>query len=124
VARHSGIAATFDPALMRKFGEVASAEYRALGITTALSPQIDLTTEPRWSRFDGTMGEDPDLATDMARAYVDGFQTSEGADHISGGWGYHSVNAMVKHWPGGGPEKEEGMVITDTVHTLSTLAIT
>jgi len=100
-----GIAATFDPALMRKFGEVASAEYRALGITTALSPQIDLTTEPRWSRFDGTMGEDPDLATDMARAYVDGFQTSEGADHISGGWGYHSVNAMVKHWPGGGPEE-------------------
>jgi beta-glucosidase len=100
-----GIAATFDPDLMRKFGEVASAEYRALGITTALSPQIDLATEPRWSRFDGTMGEDPGLAADMARAYVDGFQTSEGAEHISGGWGYHSVNAMVKHWPGGGPEE-------------------
>ena len=98
-----GIAASFDPGLMKKFGEVASAEYRALGITTALSPQIDLATEPRWSRFDGTMGEDPDLGADMARAYVDGFQTSEGADHISDGWGYHSVNAMVKHWPGGGP---------------------
>ncbi|NLJ44921.1 MAG: glycoside hydrolase family 3 protein [Bacteroidales bacterium] len=100
-----GIAATFDPSLMRKFGEVASAEYRALGITTALSPQIDLATEPRWSRFDGTMGEDPQLAADMARAYVDGFQTSSGSDEISGGWGYHSVNAMVKHWPGGGPEE-------------------
>jgi beta-glucosidase len=100
-----GIAATFDPSLMRKFGEVASAEYRALGITTALSPQIDLATEPRWSRFDGTMGENPRLAADMARAYVDGFQTSSGADNISGGWGYHSVNAMVKHWPGGGPEE-------------------
>jgi len=100
-----GIAASFDPALMRKFGEVASAEYRALGITTALSPQIDLATEPRWSRFEGTMGEDPELAADMARAYVDGFQTSEGAEQISGGWGYHSVNAMVKHWPGGGPEE-------------------
>lgn len=100
-----GIAASFDPELMKKFGEVASAEYRALGITTALSPQIDLATEPRWSRFDGTMGEDPDLSADMARAYVDGFQTSEGTDHISGGWGYHSVNAMVKHWPGGGPEE-------------------
>jgi beta-glucosidase len=100
-----GIAATFNPELMRKFGEVASAEYRAMGITTALSPQIDLATEPRWSRFNGTMGEDPDLATDMARAYVDGFQTSEGSYHISGGWGFHSVNAMVKHWPGGGPEE-------------------
>ena len=100
-----GLAASFDPELMRKFGQVASSEYRALGITTALSPQIDLATEPRWSRFDGTMGEDPDLAADMARAYVDGFQTSEGAENIHDGWGYHSVNAMVKHWPGGGPEE-------------------
>ena len=85
---------------MQQFGEIASKEYRALGIATALSPQIDLATEPRWSRFDGTMGEDPDLASDLARAYVDGFQSSE-----NGGWGFESVNAMVKHWPGGGPEE-------------------
>jgi beta-glucosidase len=95
-----GIAATFDPAMMKKFGEIASKEYRALGIATALSPQIDLATEPRWSRFNGTMGEDPDLATDLARAYVDGFQSTNGGD-----WGFESVNAMVKHWPGGGPEE-------------------
>ncbi|APA63725.1 glycoside hydrolase family 3 protein [Maribacter sp. 1_2014MBL_MicDiv] len=95
-----GIAATFDPALMKQFGEIASKEYRALGIATALSPQIDLATEPRWSRFDGTMGEDPDLATDLAKAYVDGFQSTDGGD-----WGMQSVNAMVKHWPGGGPEE-------------------
>jgi beta-glucosidase len=38
----------------------------------------------------------------MARAYVDGFQTSEGDAAIAGGWGYESVNTMVKHWPGGG----------------------
>lgn len=95
-----GIAASFDPTLMKQFGEIASKEYRALGIATALSPQIDLATEPRWSRFDGTMGEDPDLATDMARAYVDGFQSTNG-----NGWGFASVNAMVKHWPGGGPEE-------------------
>ena len=100
-----GIAATFDPEVMRLFGEIASIEYRALGVATALSPQIDLATEPRWSRFSGTMGEDPSLATDMARAYVDGFQTSAGDHEILNGWGYHSVNAMVKHWPGGGPEE-------------------
>ncbi|MBK7871413.1 MAG: glycoside hydrolase family 3 C-terminal domain-containing protein [Saprospiraceae bacterium] len=100
-----GIAATFDPAIMKKFGEIAATEYRAMGIATALSPQIDLATEPRWSRFDGTMGEDPDLATDLAKAYVDGFQTSTGKDEIKNGWGYKSVNAMVKHWPGGGPEE-------------------
>ena len=97
-----GIAATFDPAVMEQFGQIASEEYRALGIATALSPQIDIATEPRWGRFNGTFGEDPDLSTDMARAYVDGFQTSEGADEIENGWGYKSVNAMIKHWPGGG----------------------
>jgi len=64
-----------------------------------------LATEPRWSRFNGTMGEDPGLAAEMARAYVDGFQTSTGEKEIAGGWGYQSVNAMVKHWPGGGPEE-------------------
>ncbi len=97
-----GLAATFDPALVRRFGDIASKEYRALGIATALSPQIDLATEPRWNRFVGTFGEDPDLDTDMARAYVDGFQTTEGTRD---GWGGESVNAMVKHWPSGGPEE-------------------
>jgi beta-glucosidase len=100
-----GIAASFDPQLMKQFGEIASVEYRALGIATALSPQIDLASEPRWGRFNGTMGGDPDLSADLARAYVDGFQTSEGDHEILDGWGYHSVNAMVKHWPGGGPEE-------------------
>ena len=80
---------------------MASQEYRALGIATALSPQVDLATEPRWSRFMGTFGEGVELDTDMARAYCDGFQTSYGDREIRDGWGYDSVNAMVKHWPGG-----------------------
>ena len=97
-----GLAATFDPAIVEQFGHTASEEYRALGIATALSPQIDLATEPRWSRFNGTFGEDPELDIAMARAYVDGFQTTDGS---ADGWGNQSVNAMVKHWPSGGPEE-------------------
>lgn len=97
-----GLAASFDPELVKQFGEIASREYRALGMATALSPQVDLATDPRWYRFSGTFGEQPELATAMARAYVDGFQTSSAAKEISDGWGYESVNAMVKHWPGGG----------------------
>lgn len=93
-----GLAATFDPAVVREFGRIASQEYRALGLATALSPQIDLGTDPRWYRFSSTWGNEPALVTDLARAYVDGFQGS-GDD---GGWGIRSVNAMVKHWPGGG----------------------
>ena len=100
-----GLAATFDPEVVRTFGDIASQEYRAMGISTALHPQIDLGTEPRWFRIYMTFGESPELTTDMARAYVDAFQTSTGKDEIAGGWGYKSVNAMVKHWPSGGPEE-------------------
>ncbi|MBQ9215735.1 MAG: glycoside hydrolase family 3 protein [Prevotella sp.] len=97
-----GLAATFDPLLMRRFGEIASEEYRALGIATALSPQVDIATDPRWIRFSGTFGEDPQLATEMARAYCDGFQTTPETK----GWGTKSVNAMVKHWYGYGAQEE------------------
>jgi beta-glucosidase len=89
-----GMAASFDPNLVEKFGAIAAAEYRALGITTALSPQIDIATEPRWARFSGTFGESPNLSAAMAQAYCNGFQSDN--------WGLSSVNAMVKHWPGGG----------------------
>ena len=97
-----GLAATFDPAVVEGFGKIAADEYRALGITTALSPQVDIATEPRWSRFEGTFGESPALSAAMAQAYCNGFQTSVGAKEITNGWGFGSVNAMVKHWPGGG----------------------
>ncbi|MBC7745515.1 MAG: glycoside hydrolase family 3 C-terminal domain-containing protein [Flavobacterium sp.] len=97
-----GLAATFNPAIVQQFGTIAASEYRALGIATALSPQIDMGSDPRWSRINNTFGEDPQLSADMARAYVDGFQTSTGINEIKNGWGYTSVNAMIKHWPGGG----------------------
>ncbi|WP_062318119.1 glycoside hydrolase family 3 N-terminal domain-containing protein [Demequina maris] len=93
-----GLAATFDTEIMRQFAEMSSAEYRALGISTALGPQIDLATEPRWLRVGGTFGEDVDLSSEMAAAYVAGTQGSEGTD----AWGSESVNAMIKHWTGEG----------------------
>lgn len=92
-----GLAATFDSSIAKAFGEVASKEYRALGMTLTLSPQVDLGTEPRWMRIIGSFGENPELSRDMSKAYIDGFQTSE-----NGGWGNDSVVAMAKHWPGGG----------------------
>ena len=94
-----GMAATFDVQLMKEFAGVIAREYRALGITQALGPQIDLATDPRWMRLEDTMGADVDMVTAFAKAYCDGLQTTEGAE---GGWGKDSVAAMVKHWPGGG----------------------
>lgn len=94
-----GMAATFDVELEQKYAEIVAKEYRAMGFTTALSPQIDIATEPRWGRFSGSYGEDSRLAADMARAYCDGLQTTEGSED---GWGSESVIAMAKHWPGAG----------------------
>ena len=94
-----GFAACFDPEVAGQFAKDASREYRALGITTALGPQIDLCTEPRWMRFVDTLGENLEMTKKMVKAYCDGMQTTKNSEN---GWGYDSVNTMVKHWPGGG----------------------
>ena len=95
-----GIAATFDPDLCENYAQIISKEYRALGITTALSPQVDVGTEPRWMRIEDTYGAHPDLVADLGRAYCDGMQSDP---ENGGNWGCGSVAAMAKHWPGGGP---------------------
>ncbi len=92
----TGLAAIGDPALTRRFGEIARQEYRAVGIHQALSPMADLATEPRWSRINGTFGEDPDLVGKMVKAYVQGFQGGETGMRPDG------VSAVVKHWVGYG----------------------
>jgi beta-glucosidase len=66
----------------------------------ALSPQADLATEPRWSRVNGTFGEDAELAGRLVRAYVEGFQG--GPDGVA----RDGVATVVKHWVGYGAAKE------------------
>ena len=93
-----GFAATRDSNLIYEFGQVASAEYRAVGFRTGLHPMSDLATEPRWARNFGTFGSDADLSSEMTLAYMKGFQ----GDQID----ENSVHTMVKHFPGGGPQKD------------------
>ena len=94
-----GMAATFSVDTCRRFADVVRQEYRALGISTALGPQIDLATEPRWMRAVDTFGGQVERATALARTFCDGLQTTPGSPT---GWGAGSVIAMAKHWPGGG----------------------
>ncbi len=98
-----GMAATFSPELVKKFARIAAKEYRALGITTELGPQLDLGTEPRWMRVADTYGQSSQLVTDYAKAYCEGLQNDTDGTDQNAGWGSGSVAAMVKHWPGGGP---------------------
>ena len=112
-----GMAALFDPERVREYAAIISREYRALGITTVLGPQIDISTEPRWMRLQDTWGPSSRLVSDYTRAYCDGMQTTLPAGEQPGdafgvpagvpsrtdeGWGSDSVATMVKHWPGGG----------------------
>ena len=96
------LAATFDSALVARYGEVASEELRAMGISTLLAPQVELATEPRWMRVHETFGESSKLAIDLTLAYIGSLQRSSGDDVVEGAWGRKSVNAMAKHWPGSG----------------------
>ena len=109
-----GFAACFDPEVAGQFAKDASREYRALGITTALGPQIDLCTEPRWMRFVDTLGEEVEMSKKLTKAYCDGMQTTEGE---ADGWGKDSVNIR---WSNTGraaaPERPDAM---HTMHSDS-----
>lgn len=94
-----GMMATGSSDLLRAYADAVRQEYRALGITTALGPQVDLATEPRWMRAIDTFGGDVEKVIEAAKIVIDGLQTTPGA---ADGWGQGSVIAMVKHWPGGG----------------------
>nr|WP_254700893.1 glycoside hydrolase family 3 N-terminal domain-containing protein [Curtobacterium pusillum] len=93
-----GFAAIGSPERLERFADVARQEYTAVGLRIALHPQIDLATEPRWSRISGTFGEDADLTSRLVVGYIRGFQGDE--------LGTDSVATMVKHFPGGGPQKD------------------
>ena len=95
-----GFAAIGDPALVREFASIAAAEYRAVGIHMALSPQADLATEPRWPRINGTFGSDPVTVSELAGAYVEGFQGGRDGPRTTG------VATVVKHWVGYGAQPE------------------
>ncbi|MFE7580448.1 glycoside hydrolase family 3 protein [Streptomyces gardneri] len=93
-----GLAAVGDPELVLAFADTVRREYLSVGFRTALHPQIDLATEPRWARQSGTFGSDAKLTGELVRAYVHGLQGES--------LGKDSVAAMVKHFPGGGPQKD------------------
>lgn len=100
-----GLAATFDPELVGEFARTHGDEYRALGVTMQVGPQIDLATEPRWKRITGTFGEDPQLAIDMVKELINGFQSTYDAEGNDIGWGVDSVNTQIKHlWGEGAAE--------------------
>ena len=93
-----GFGAIGDEKLTREFADDVRQEYIAVGIREALHPQVDLATEPHWPRISGTFGEDAQLTSKMAKAYILGLQ----GDKLDS----NGVATVTKHFPGGGPQFE------------------
>lgn len=89
-----GFGAIGDSVVVQEYAEIVREEYNALGIKVALGPMADVATEPRWTRVNGTFGENASVNAQLTAAYIKGLQ----GDSINS----NSVMAMVKHFPGSG----------------------
>ncbi|HOI88836.1 MAG TPA: glycoside hydrolase family 3 N-terminal domain-containing protein, partial [Lentimicrobium sp.] len=72
-----GLAATWNPALAERAGEITAYESRAAGCPWTFSPVLDLGMDPRWPRQWETFGEDPLLGALMGEALIKGLQGKE-----------------------------------------------
>ncbi|QNP55446.1 glycoside hydrolase family 3 N-terminal domain-containing protein [Tessaracoccus defluvii] len=77
-----GQAATWDPSMSRRVGELAARQARSVGIHLFLSPVLDLARDIRWGRVHETYGEDAELATRMGIGFVRGVQGDDGDSGI------------------------------------------
>lgn len=68
------LAATWNPALVRRVGAAIGQEARAHGADLLLAPTINIVRTPRWGRNFETYSEDPWLTSRIAIGYVRGVQ--------------------------------------------------
>lgn len=67
-----GQASTWNPALLEKMGKAIASEVRLQGGHIAYGPVLDLALDPRWSRVEESMGEDPVLSGILGAAICKG----------------------------------------------------
>lgn len=72
---------------------------KAEGLHIMYGPQVDMATDPRWPRTNGTYGERTDVTSDITEALIKGYQN--GDDGLNEG----SVVLTVKHFPGDAPSE-------------------
>jgi len=89
-----GLSAMHDLKLTREFADIARQEWLAVGLRKGYMYMADLATEPRWSRVNGTFGEDAEWVAKMITEIILGFQGKKLSST--------SVALTTKHFPGGG----------------------
>ena len=91
--QETGMAATWNPELMKRAAEITAAETRAAGIPWSFSPVLDIGRNPLWPRFWETFGEDPYLAKVMGLAFTRGLEGSDVSSQTQ-------VASSLKHYMG------------------------
>jgi beta-glucosidase len=69
------LAATFDPALARQYGDVIGSEEWGKGAAVNLGPTVNIDRDPRWGRSFESFTEDPYLNAALAVDEIDGVQS-------------------------------------------------
>ena len=69
------VGCTFAPALLEAAAQVSGRQLKAMGVDLALVSCLDILRDPRWGRSEECFGEDPFLASQMAKAVVRGIQS-------------------------------------------------
>ena len=67
----------WDLSLTEKSARIAAQEATANGIAWTYSPMVDIARDPRWGRIAEGAGEDPWLGSQIAAAYVKGYQGND-----------------------------------------------
>ncbi len=88
-----GLAASWSADLVQEMADLIRRQMRRVGVLQALSPNMDITLDPRWGRVHESYGEDPYLSAALSVAYTRGLQ---GMDLTTG------VIATAKHFVGYG----------------------
>lgn len=65
---------TWEPELAKKMSGIIGEESHSVGISSAMSPVIDVAQDPRWGRTYETYGEDPYVVSQFGINYVQGMQ--------------------------------------------------
>lgn len=86
-----GLSTSWNMDMIEKTARVAATEASADGISWTFSPMVDISRDPRWGRVSEGNGEDPYLASEIAKAMVYGYQ----GDDLSAN---NTLMACVKHF--------------------------
>ena len=109
-------AASWDLDAIRESATIAAEEASAAGINWTFAPMLDISRDPRWGRVMEGAGEDPFLASQIAKARVRGFQGENLSEN-------HTIAACAKHFAGygfveGGREYNTSDIGTNTLYNI------